>query len=161
MSMWGMWKRNVQETSFPNSTIESKATLRSYSFRSGWNASSLHWWIQVYHHLLRWLFFIWGHVLPQNKKWRIHCIQTIQSRGQMTTWHHTKMQTIWLRRRVSVKQAKGLYHREQNRISNVHARFSTTKWMSGKVPANHCKWSWGHVASHWLIQWFLDTCCEG
>ena len=30
---------------------------------------------------------------------------------------------------------------EQNRTPNVHAKHSTTKWTSRKVPANHHKWS--------------------
>ena len=47
------------------------------SFQSGWNASSLHWWIQVYCHIYRRLFILWGHVLPQKEKWWIHCIQAI------------------------------------------------------------------------------------
>ena len=95
------------------------------------------------------------------KKWRIHCIQTIQNLGWKTTQHHIEMQTIWSWRKVPIKWAKELHDREQNWNPNVHARHSTTKWMSGKVPANHHKWSWGHAASHWLIQWFLDICCEG
>ena len=159
-SLWGMWKRKVQETSFPSFKIKGKTTLRSGTFQSGWNASSLYWWIQIYHHLLRQLLFFWGHALPQKEKWRITCNQTIQSMGQKTTWHHTEMQTIWSWR-VPVKWAKNLHGREWNWIPNVHARFSATKWMSGKVPVNHHKWSWGHVASHWLIQQFLDICCEG
>ena len=52
-SLWGMWKRKVQETSFPNFKIEGKMTTQFGSFQSGWNASSLHWWIQIYCHLLR------------------------------------------------------------------------------------------------------------
>ena len=60
-------------------------TTRSCSFRSGQNASSLHWWIQVYHHLLRRLFLIWGDVLSQTQKWGIRCIQDLQGLGWKTT----------------------------------------------------------------------------
>ena len=70
-----MWKRKIQETPFPNFKIKGTKTTQSSSFQSGRNASSLHWWIQVYHHLLRWLLFIWGYVLPQKVKWRVRCIQ--------------------------------------------------------------------------------------
>ena len=79
----------------------------------------------------------------------------------MTTWHYTEMQTIWSWRRVPIKWAKDLYDREWNWNPNIHARHSTTKWTSGKVPVNYRKWSWGYVTSRWLIQWFLDICCEG
>ena len=56
-------------------------------------------------------------------------------------WHKAKMQVNRSWGRVHVKRAKGLFGRKQNRTSNVHARFSATKWMSGKVPTNHHKWS--------------------
>ena len=153
-SLWRIQKRKVQETSFPIFKIKGENTTRSCSFWSGWNASSLHWRIQIYHHLLRWLFFIWDYVLPQKEKWRICYIQTIQNMGWTTAGHHIKMQMIRLRRRAPVIWVEDLYGREWNRISNVHARYSATKWTSGKVPANRYKWSWDYVASHWLIQWW-------
>ena len=156
-----MWKREIQEITLPIFEIKGNMTTWSSSFRSGQNASSLHWRIQVYCHLLRQSFLIWGNVLSQTQKRGIHCIQNLQGLGQKTTWHHIKMQVNRLRGRVPVKWTKVVLGREQNRTSNIHARFSATKWTSGKVPANHRKWSWGYVASCWLIQQFLDICCEG
>ena len=76
-SLWGMRKRKVQETPFPCFEIEGNTTTQFGSFRSGRNASSLHWQIQIYCHLLRWLFILWGYVLPQKEEWWICCIQTI------------------------------------------------------------------------------------
>ena len=153
-----MWKRKVQETSSPIFKIKGKATTQSGTFWSGWDASSLYWWIQVYCYLLRQLFFIWDDVLFETQKWRIRCIQGLQGLGQEATHYYFKMQALWLRRRIPVKWTKNIYGREWNTIPNVHARQSTTKWTSRKVPANHHKWSWGYVASHWLIQQFLDIC---
>ena len=151
-----MWKRKVQETSFPIFKIEGKETTRSGTFWSGWNASSLHWQIQVYRYLFRWLFFIRDDVLPETQKWIIRCIQDLQGLGRETTRYYFKMQTIWSRWRIPVQWTKNVHGREWNRVPNIHARQSATKWMSGKVPTNHRKWSWGYAASHWLIQWFLD-----
>ena len=159
-SLWVMWKEKVQETPFPSFEIEGTMTTQFGSFQSGQNASSLHWQIQVYCNLLRWLLILWGHVLPQKEKRWVRCIQAIQGLGRKTTQHHIKMQMIWSWRRVPIKWMKNIHDREWNWNPNVHARYSTTKWTSRKVPANHRKWSWGHAASSWLIQWFLDICYE-
>ena len=70
-------KRKVKKTSFPNCKIQGKMTPRSYSFWSGQNDSSLHWWIQVYYNLLRQLLFISHNVLSQTQKWRVCCIQDL------------------------------------------------------------------------------------
>ena len=76
-SLWGMWKREIQEITLPSFEIKGTMTTWFGSFWSGWNASSLHWRIQIYHHLLRRLFIIWGYVLPQKEKWWICHIQAI------------------------------------------------------------------------------------
>ena len=54
----------------------------------------------------------------------------------MTAQYKTKMQENRSWKGVHVERAKGLFDREQNQTSNIHARFSATKWMSGKVPTN-------------------------
>ena len=66
---------------FRNQTVASltikiwgKETTGFNSFWSGWNASSFHWQIQVYHNLLRWSFFIWSNLLSQKEEQRIHSI---------------------------------------------------------------------------------------
>ena len=53
-------------------------TPRCYAFWSGWNASLLHQWIQIYH-LLRWSLFLWCYVLFKEQKQRVHSIQNSQS----------------------------------------------------------------------------------
>ena len=35
---------------------------------------SIHRWIQIYHNLLRWSFFILSNLLPKKEEWRIHSI---------------------------------------------------------------------------------------
>ena len=127
-SLWGMQKRKVQETSFPNFKIKGKTTTQFGSFWPGQNASSLHWQIQVYCHLLRQLLIVWGYVLPQEKKWWVHCIQTIQSVGQKTTRHYTQMQMIWSWRRVPIRasDARLIGYSDSDWVENRDDRHSTS-----------------------------------
>ena len=76
-SLWRMWKRKVQETSFPNFKIEGKKTTWFGPFWSRQNVRSLHQQIQVYCHLLRRLLIFWGNVLSRKEKWWVCCIQAI------------------------------------------------------------------------------------
>ena len=155
-NLWGMWKRKIQETPIPNFKIKGTKTTWSSSFQSGWNSSSLHWQIQVYHHFLRWLLFIWGYVLPQKEKWRVRCIQ------QYKAWAKRQLGTTLKCRQFD---QGGEFLSNEQKTYMAENKFEYQTYMPDspqqKVPANHCKWSWGHAASRWLLQQFLDISCEG